>query len=217
MRALIAAVSLASLLPLGGCNIIGGLWAIHAAAEEREGSKMIDAEYRGLREKKFAVLVTAPAVLQSSRPGLTAKVAITVSDMLAEHSGATGFVPGPGVISYQYNRPSWVAKPMGEVAKELGVDRVIFIDINEYRLRDPGNQYVWEGITNALVAVYECDGSMPDDMIFQKRVQVKFPDASGFSPADLPEAAVNTELTRRLCDRAAWLFYRHEEKNALKY
>lgn len=217
MRVLIAVITLASLLPLGGCGSIGALVGFIAANEEREGSHMVDAEYRGLREKSFAVLVTAPAVLQSNRPALTAKVTMTISDILAENSGATGYVPGASVVAFQYNRPNWVAKPMGEVAKELGVQRIILIDINEYRLRDPGNKYVWEGVASALVAVYECDTSLPDDMMYQKRIEVKFPDASGFSPADLPEAAVNTELTRRLCERAAWLFYTHEEKNALKY
>lgn len=217
MRVFIAAVSLIALLSLSGCGTIGGIVGFVAANEQREGSHQVDAEYRGLREKSFAVLVAAPAVLQANRPALTAKVTMIVSDVLADQSGANGFVPGSRVITYQYNRPNWVAKPMGEVAKELGVQRIVFIDINEYRLRDPGNQYIWEGVATALVGVYECDTTLPDDMAYQKRIEVKFPDGSGFTPTDIPEAAVNTELTRRLCDRAAWLFFTHEEKNALKY
>lgn len=219
MRSAPIALCIACLLalPLAGCNIIGGFVALWGAYEEKEGSHMVDAEYRGLPNKSFAVLVTAPAVLQANRPGLTGKLALEISDRLAANSGASGFVPGSRIIQYQYNRPNWVARPMGDVAKELGVDRIIFIDISEYRLRDPGNQYVWDGVANAMVAVYECDSSMPDDIAYQKIVQVKFPDGSGFSPTDLPEAAVNTELTRRLAERTAWLFWTHEEKNALKY
>ena len=161
--------------------------------------------------------MTAPAVLQANRPALTAKATMAISDILAAESGANGFVPGSSVIAYQYNRPNWVAKPMGEVGKELGVQRVIVIDVTEYRLRDPGNQYTWDGVANFLVGVYECDSTLPDDVAFQKRIEVKFPDAGGYTPTDLPEAAVNTELTRRACERAAWLFFTHEEKNALKY
>ncbi|HYC99652.1 MAG TPA: hypothetical protein VEB22_00365, partial [Phycisphaerales bacterium] len=171
----------------------------------------------GLEGKSYAVLVTAPAVIQANRPQLAARVAAVVSDTLAENTGATGFVPGPRVVEYQYNRPSWVARPMGEVAKELGVQRIIFVDISEYRLRDPGNQYVWEGVASALVGVVEADGPLPDDMAFQKRLEVKFPDAEGYSPADMAEPLINTELTRRLCDRIAWLFYTHEEPNIIKY
>ncbi|MFT3685519.1 MAG: hypothetical protein QM783_11420 [Phycisphaerales bacterium] len=204
-------------LACGGCNIIGGAISFWAYHEQREGSHTVDAEYRGLPDKSFAVLVTAPAVLQSERPGLTAKLAMGVSDNLAQNSGATGFVPGARIIQYQYNRPNWVARPMGEVAKELGVDRIIFIDISEYRLRDPGNQYVWDGVTSATIAVYETDSAIPDDVVYQKIVQVKFPDNPGFSPTDIPEAAVNSELTRRLSERTAWLFYTHDEKNILKY
>jgi hypothetical protein len=204
-------------LAAGGCNIIGGAISFWAYHEQREGSHTVDSEYRGLPNKSFAVLVTAPAVLQAERPGLTAKVAMSVSDNLANNAGASGFVPGARIIQYQYNRPNWVARPMGEVAKELGVDRIIYVDISEFRLRDPGNQYVWDGVTNATIAVYEADSAIPDDVVYQKIVQVKFPDAPGMSPTDIPEAAVNTELTRRLSERTAWLFYTHEEKNILKY
>jgi hypothetical protein len=58
---------------------------------------------------------------------------------------------------------------------------------------------------------------MPDDFRFQKRINVKFPDAGGYGPADIPLAAVNTELTNRFVQRATWLFYDHEEANKLKY
>lgn len=216
MRALTLALSLSLLATLGGCNIFGLVAPILANAE-REGSHQVDAEYRGLDGKSFAVLVTAPAVIQANRPGLTARVAVLVSESLAGNTNATGFVPGPRIVDYQYNRPNWVAKPLGEVAKELGVDRIIYVDISEYRLRDPGNQYVWEGVASALVGVVEADTSLPDDMAFQKRMEVKFPDASGYTPTDLPEGAVNTELTRRLCDRISWLFFTHEEPNVIKY
>jgi hypothetical protein len=214
---LITALSLATLLPLAGCNIVGGIVGNIADKQYREGNHTVDAEYRGLEGKSYAVLVTAPAVIQANRPQLTARVAVLVSDILAGNSGATGFVPGPRIIDYQYNRPNWVAKPLGEVAKDLGVQRIIFVDINEYRLRDPGNQYTWEGVASALVGVVEADTSLPDDMAFQKRLEVTFPDASGYTPSDLPEGAVNTELTRRLCDRISWLFYTHEEPNIIKY
>ncbi|MDP1661538.1 MAG: hypothetical protein Q8L55_06440 [Phycisphaerales bacterium] len=217
MRALILAFLLPFLATLTGCNIVGGVVGNIMAKQEREGSHNVDAEYRGLVGKSYAVLVTAPAVIQASRPALAARVAVVVTETLQEHSGATGFVPGPRIIEYQYNRPNWVAKPLGEVAKDLGVDRIIFVDISEYRLRDPGNQYVWEGVASALVGVVEADTSLPDDMIFQKRIEVKFPDAAGYTPTDLPEGAVNTELTRRLSDRIAWLFYTHEEPNIIKY
>jgi len=207
---------LLSLAAIGGCNIVAMIAPIMANAE-REGSHKVDAEYRGLSGKSFAVLVTAPAVIQASRPGLAGRVAIVVSDNLAGNTDASGFVPGPRIIDYQYNRPNWVAKPLGEVAKDLGVQRIIYVDIGEYRLRDPGNQYVWEGVAAAQVGVVEADTSLPDDMAYQKRIEVKFPDAAGFTPQDLSEAAVNSELTRRLCDRVAWLFYTHDEPNIIKY
>jgi hypothetical protein len=58
---------------------------------------------------------------------------------------------------------------------------------------------------------------LKDDFTFNKGVSVKFPDQSGFTQNDIPRAGVNTELTRRLTERSAWLFYTHEEPFYPKY
>ena len=34
---------------------------------------------------------------------------------------------------------------------------------------------------------------------------------------DIPEAAVTAELSNRFINRAAWLFYEHEEANIIPY
>jgi hypothetical protein len=201
----------------GACSTVAGVVAVNEYYNQREGSHTVDAEYRGLPGKSFAVLVSASPSLAADRPDLTAMVAMRVSNELAAHADASGFVPGDRAAQYQFNHPGWIARPMSDVARDLGVARVIHIDISDYRLREPGNQYVWDGATTATIAVYEADTTIPDDPAFQKIVRVTFPDEKGKTPGELPENAVNSELTRRLADRTAWLFWTHDEKNALKY
>lgn len=217
LTALITASLVSSAACLGACSTVASAIAVNEYYNQREGSHTVDAEYRGLPGKPFVVLVSTSASLAAGRPGLTAMVATRVSNELAAHADASGFVPGDRSAQYQFNHPNWIARPMSDVAKDLGVARVVHIDITDYRLREPGNQYVWDGTTTATVAVYETDSTIPDDPAFQKIVRVTFPDESGKTPGELPENAVNSELTRRLAERTAWLFWTHDEKNALKY
>jgi hypothetical protein len=157
------------------------------------------------------VVVTADRMIQADHPEVVAKLTIDIADQLAREAGASGFVPGMSVLEYQYNHPRWVTMPLGQLAKALEVERLVFIDLQEYRLNDPGNPYIWQGVASGLVGVVHADSALPDEFAFQKQIRVKFPDKSGMGPADLPRGAVNTTLVKRFVDRAAWLMYDHEE------
>jgi len=209
----VATLSLLLLLPtlLSGC-IVGQLVGGMIESERRTGSKTVDREYTGLEGKTFAVVVSADRVIQADHPEVVARLSQEIATRLAKHAGASGFVPGASVLQYQYNHPRWVTMTLGQLAKELEVERLVFVDLVEYRLNDPGNAYLWQGAAAGQIGVVEADSSFPDEFAFQKQIRVGFPDQEGLGPGDLPRAAVNTALANRFVDRAAWLFYSHEEK-----
>ncbi len=210
-RALTAACAALVCLGQSGCavgQLIGGM----LESERRNSTRAVEREYAGLEGKTFAVVVAADRVIQSDFPEVIGKITDDVSERLAREAGASGYVPGRSVLEFQYNNPRWVALTLGQVAAELGVQRLVYIDLVEYRLNDPGNAYLWQGTTQGMVGVIEADSVAPDEFAFQKQLRVKFPDDEGLSPADLPRAAVNTALVRRFIDRASWLFYDHDEK-----
>ena len=91
------------------------------------------------------------------------------------------------------------------------VDRLIYIDLYEYTLHEPGNSYLWAGAASGSVAVIEADSPYPDEFAFQLPVGVQFPDQMGFGPAELSKQQVSSVLSNRIIDRASWLFYEHEE------
>ena len=84
----------------------------------------------------------------------------------------------------------------------------------EFRLHEPGNQYLWRGAATAKVGVIESDGPVNDNFIFQEQVRTIFPiDERALGPAQLSEQTVQVKLSKKLIDRVSWLFYDHEEKN----
>ncbi len=57
------------------------------------------------------------------------------------------------------------------------------VELQEFRLHDPGNQYLWNAAIGT-VGVIESDGLVPENYVFEKIVSVKFPDKQGTGPLE---------------------------------
>lgn len=198
-----------------GCSALGFIGAMEES-RRRNSTKTIAEQYSGLKGKKWAVVVIADRIIQAEHPAIVAYITTKITERLAaeKHNatiGATGYISAPDLLKFLYENPRWRSMPRGELAGELGVDRLIVIDLEEYRLNEPGNQYIWAGNAAGAVGVIAADSPNADEFVFEKAVKVKFPDKDGYGPQDMPRAGVATTLANRFIDRAAWLFYSHEE------
>lgn len=208
--AAVALLGIACSISLSGCFIplaIGG-----AVESYRKDSKQwIDPETDVLDGKTYAVVATAGRMIQADHPELVENVIARFQQRLAEAQIGKGQVDTGDLLRYLYNRPEWVARPLGDLAKELGVDALVFVEITEFRLQDPGNQYLWSGVAAGNVQVIHADPTLGDQYVFQRAVRVKFPDKDGFGPNDFSAVQIRSVLLARFMDRASWPFYRHEE------
>jgi hypothetical protein len=201
---------------LSGC-IIGAAIGGMAESAKRTGKHEVEPAYSGIAGHSFTVVVSADRLLEANTPGITARINERVNNRLIQNAAPSFAIPSQDLLTVLYNTPQWTAMPRGEVAEMLGVERMIVIELIEYALHEPGNQYVWDGSAAAIVTVYESDSGFPDDPVFEKAIRIKFPDSSGFMRTDIPEAAVTSELSNRLINRISWLFYMHEESNIIPY
>jgi len=200
-----------------GCQLIGGM----AESARRSGSSDVRNEYDGLEGKSFAVVVAADRSIQMEHPGLVEYLTNQITARLAESTNkprAGGYVPPKQVLKLLYDNPALTLRPKSEIAKRLGgVERLVWVDLFEYRLHDAGNQYEWDGAAAGTVAVVEIDGPLPDDFAWEKGVNVKFPGKTGLGPGQMDRSLVTSALAKRFTDRASWLFYDHEEPNEIEY
>ena len=217
---LVAAWSVASMMSMSGCvigTIVGGM----AESYRRESTKTVKAETDVLQGKSFAVLVSCDRSIEESAPGLTAMLTSKISDRLADpalDAGTTGVVPSALVIQYTYDNPGWRAKTNEDLGKALGgVQRLVFVELTEFRTKEPGNEYLYDGVCAGTISVAETDSKLADYYTFERSVLVKFPDDRGRRPDEIPETAIRSELLRRFVDRATWPFYTHEEPYYPKY
>jgi len=200
----------------GGCAIFG--FAAYVAENgRRTGSTTYPAEYDGLADKSYAVVVEADRAIQSEHGGTVERITTVANRMIHDNAGAANYIPTDRVLRYTFEYPAWRALSRGELASRLGVERLIVIELREYQHHAPGNPYVWDGLASAEVMVYEADSGIPDSPAFQRSLRVTFPDRSQMLNDSMPESLVATELTNRLARRAAWLFYEHDEPNSIEY
>lgn len=207
MTACVLAAVAAVVSGCAGGALIGGMMQSYRESTTRT----IEAEYLGLQGKTFAVVVSAPRLVEADFPGVSYEIARRMSQRLAEFAGASGFIPPDELQSYLYNNPAWPSKPLGELAEELGVERIVYVDLYDYHLNDTGNSYLWNGVAAGTLAVVESDSQFPDDYAFDRSIRVTFPDGDGYGPTDFNRAQVQSVLISRFIDRATWPFYTHEE------
>ena len=215
----LSALALAFVLALGGCKV-AGFAAVTYDNYQRSGTHRVAEEYKGLAAKSWAVVVIADRSIQAETPDLLPWMTRQICERLTKEQpkiGASGMAPAERVLRYQYDHPTWAAMPYGELAKALTVDRLIIVEIIEYRLNEPGNQYLWSGLATGNVGVIESESATPDEFAFEKPISVRFPDGESFGPTDYDRQTVATRLGGRFIDRATWLFYSHDEPNVPKY
>lgn len=205
-----------STLLLAGCNIIAA-GAVLAEEIRRQGSSTIQAEYEGIQDKSFAAVVIADRAIQSDHPNIAARLTDRTNRLLHDNAEGQGWIPPADLLAYLYNHPAWVAWSRDRLAEELGVERLIVIELTEYRLNAEGNQYEWEGIASAIVEVYEADSVVPDEPAYSQLISVAFPDNAGVLTEQISRRDVTSVLSLRLSNRAAWLFYDHSEPNMIAY
>jgi hypothetical protein len=211
-------VSLVTLLVLSGC-ILAPIAPI-LDNYNRTRTVTVKAEYAGLKGASFAVVVSAGRGIESETPGITDEMLGRISFRLAQPEvGATGVVPPETVVKSLYEQPSWPAMTYGELAKDVlgGVQRLVLIELEDFRLTEPGNRYEWAGVASGRVMVIESDGVDPNQIVFEKFISVKFPDKQGFTPESIDSRTVASELLRRFVDRTSWLFYDHQEPFMREY
>ncbi len=215
---------IATLALVPGCWVpraIGGM----AESYQATGSSMIPAEYTGLEGKTWAVVVLADRGIQAEVPNVIEVVTNATTRKLIDAQGSptepgplksAGFQAAPAVILLQRANPTFPAWTYGRMADELGVERLIVIDINSFRLFERGNQYVWDGRVSARVGVVEADTGATD-FTYSKDLVIRFPDDPGYTSDDFSRAVVVNILLDRLTNRAAWVFFDHEEPNVIPY
>ena len=206
----LAAAGACALALLPGCGVFGVASKVGEAIEVEKKVEVL-AKYRGLENKTVAVLVNAERGVLYEYPTVVPNVAGNVAaGILAKVSGAQ-VLDWRESLNWTYRTPSWNTLPLGHIAEELGVDRVVIVDIFEFRLHPPGNRWIWDGMAGATIGIVERDSIDPDAFAEEYSVSVKFPDVKELSRESAAEEGIQTGLVAKFTQTVNKLFYDHLE------
>ena len=209
---------------LCGCSIFAFGGAVKQTFEDQ---KLVEThpEYN-LDDMRVAVVIMTDLSVHYEHPGIANLIVEGIVARLAKAAseGKQGVqnvrILNPGSVArWQFETPQWSAMPTGDLVNQLGVDRVIYIDLHEYRLTPPGNQWLWEGLCEATIGIVEKDGYEQDGFTDVYQIRATFPRRpSVLARQEADESDIARGLLTEFMKQTAWLFYLHlEPKNPSRY
>ena len=202
---------MASLLPMSGCILVGLSSAIGANIEKQKQIEVL-AKYRGLENKSVAVLAHSDQRTAYEFPTAIPNIVGNMVLILDKNVPGVRVLDPRYSVTWMHQTPGWPTLPLADLAKELDVDRVVVIDIFEYRLNPEGNSFLWDGVAGANVSVVERDGIDPDSFAEEFQVISKFPDMEGIGKAQAGPREIEIGLQKTFVDQVGFLFYDHAEE-----
>lgn len=188
-------------------KLLGGM------AQNYEYTKLVEVHpvYSDLENKTVAVIVDVDLVTLYEHPDVAVTIGANVARRLSTNVPGIKVVPPSLVSQWQFRTPQWNTLPYGEIAQKLNVDRIVHIDVHDFRLHPPGNQWLWDGLCGASVGIIERDGYDPDSYVDTFNVTVAFPDMPGVTRENASAQGVQTGLLTLFTRQTSWLFFTHLE------
>jgi hypothetical protein len=176
--------------------------------------KVIDVEgqYDGLANRSVAIVVSMSDYAQFNHP--TAKQAIAeemARRIQANVPGVTLTSPAE-IAAWQQDNPYWATRPPSMLIDQLKVERLVLVEIGEYRTHEPGDKHILRGVISASINIVEAEADDPDNFgaSFTKNTMYPEPGESKIGRVGDDEAVIESRTQIRFCETAAGLFYDHQ-------
>ncbi len=197
---LLLLVTTLSLVTVAGCDLLMDDW------ERRD----VEAQYDGLANQRVAVLVSADREALAHHPDAPARVGQAVGARLATIIPGIKLTDPKQVALYQKNNPYWSLKPFAELTKALDVDRIVHVELSNYRTKDRGNAHVWRGVVSGSVGVAEADSAEPSNLAFLTTIESRFPADAPIGVLDADDETIELGMLDAFSRDVARLFHDHE-------
>ena len=171
----------------------------------------VTAEYFGLQNQTVAVLVNTDRNILLRYPQAPLEVGAALSNDLAAHVPGVRMVDPRQCYEYQVRNIYWPTDRASNIARQLGVTRLIIVELNEYRTTEPGNNTIYQGQVSTAVYVAETDGPNPDDFVYETISQVTYPKEPVPVP-DVQEVTIRKGMLDRFAASVGRRFYDHTQE-----
>ncbi|MBK9120192.1 MAG: hypothetical protein IPM18_11410 [Phycisphaerales bacterium] len=146
MKRLLSSIVLCVLIFLTGCRMFALILPPIV--------KDVPAEYPYLYNKKVAVVVHTEQETLAVYPHVQWEIADHVRTALQANVRGITVIDPEEVAQYQRQNTDWASRDPARVGQDLGVDRLIEVQLTEYTTREPESPYMYRGHITAALRVY---------------------------------------------------------------
>lgn len=209
-----SAALLALLFTASGCNVLG-------VAANAMPQANIPARYADLRGRSVAVLVWLPRGLEVDYPALRLELTSAIQGKLqraqaagrGELKAATFPHTAASLVRFQEDHPELERTPIVTVAPRLGVQRLLYVELENFQTRSDQTVELFRGSATVAVRVVEIENGNAKVAYEASGLTVTYP------PTAPPEGLPNTGDSRisrgtvdLLSTAIAKQFYAHPAK-----
>jgi hypothetical protein len=179
---------------LAGCSTVLGVAAAKLAPPEK-----VKPQYTNLAGQSIGVMVWIDRGIRIDWPGLQLDLANSIDKQLRDQTadakghnvaktllGSTYPVLPASIIRYQMDHPEIEAMQMVDVAPKLGVQRLIYVEVEDFDTRADRTVELFRGSAKATVRVFEIEKDGTAKIAFEKNNVV-----ASFPPKAQPEGVPN--------------------------
>lgn len=211
------------LTSLTGCNIIGALAQVVPPPD-------VGAAYTNLKGQTVGVLVWVDHGPKIDYPSLQADVAKSLTAKLTEMTqpkdkkgkpvpelAGVQYLNPMTVIRFQEDHPELEGLPPTDVATRLGVTRVIYVEVKDFRTHAPDSPDIFKGLLSASVEVLEVTpgpNKVATPGYTNPSMEVEYPPdrPEGLAIGDTSAQTLYDKTVDEFTDQVSLLFIRHPEK-----
>ncbi len=197
---------LAFLFTAGFVVCSAGCTAALSTAMYLMGANEIDAEYKGFRSKKIAVVCRPVATVAFRETGAAHELAREVNRLLAERVAKIEMVDQQKVAAWIDERYDGDYS-FTEAGEAFGADMVLGIELQEFNLYM--GQTLYQGTANARLVVHDMNEG--GRVVFDRELpQITWPPNGGIETSDRQESQFRRQFIRVVSDHVGRYFYRHD-------
>ncbi len=190
---------------LGGCHYIAYLLA------PRIPDKKVPAEFEGLTERRVAIVVYTDQNVQYEYPHARVDLSSVLGVELKEHVEGVTVVDPQRVVRYQDENIHWDSLDKTQLGRTLGADFVLFVALDEYRMREPGSVNLYRGRITGQVTIYET--SCPEEDAKKwcgENFRVLYPEHAPTGRPGQDDRKIRYETEKQFAEIVVKKFYKHK-------
>lgn len=206
-KPLLPMFALPLVLTLAGCNLLEYPFYVLFG----QTTKTVPAAYKGLENRRVAVVIIGQPGIDFEHPFARTDLAIATQAQIREQLPSVTFVEPETVEDFMRSEVEFLAMPISDIAAGLQAERILYIELLQFTMREPDSINLLRGHIWAQVSIFEAEAVKPNLPAYETDIEVIHPEQAPMPASDEASYTVWQTTIGTFADQLAKKFYKHKE------